>query len=59
MKDACIELETLGALQTLNAGDSLFYEETWETLRGEFPPTPATARAVLKQFFDNGESHGY
>jgi hypothetical protein len=49
VKDVCVELETLGPLKTLHQGDSTTFEETWEILTGDFPPTMKTARDVKKQ----------
>lgn len=46
VKDVCLELESLGSLQVLQPGDSLNHTETWEVLKGNYPPTLATARKV-------------
>lgn len=48
VKDVCLELESLGALQLLHPGDSLSHTETWEVLKGNYPPTLATARKVYE-----------
>ena len=50
VKDACIELETLGPLQRLQQGDSAAYNETWQITTGYFPPTLETARSVREQY---------
>lgn len=50
VKDACIELETLGPLQRLQQGDSAAYNETWQITTGHFPPTLETARLVLERY---------
>lgn len=49
IKDICIELESLGQLRTLNAGEALTHEETWEILAGEYPATVETARKICMQ----------
>ncbi len=49
VKDVCIEIESLGTLKTLHKGDSLTHDETWEVIKGNFPPTLETARAVCEQ----------
>lgn len=46
--DSCIELESLGVLNTLTTGDSLTHEETWHVTVGEFPATLETARMVYE-----------
>ena len=49
VKDSCIELETLGTLNTLNQGDSITLEETWEVISGDYPATLQSARDIAKQ----------
>jgi hypothetical protein len=49
VKDVCTELETLGALVTLQTGDSISLEETWEVTVGDFPATLESARKISKQ----------
>ena len=46
VKDVCIELELLGVLQTVQKGESVRLDETWEVLVGEFPATIETARII-------------
>ena len=46
VKDACIELELLGTMRTLEKGESVTLEETWEVIIGDFPPTLETARII-------------
>lgn len=48
VKDVCLELESLGALQWLQPSDSLSHTETWEVLKGNYPPTLATARKLYE-----------
>ena len=52
VKDTCIELEMLGGLVTLQTGDSVTLEETWEVTVGEFPANPESARKICKQLFN-------
>jgi hypothetical protein len=47
--DAYLELETLGRLTSLNPGESVTFEETWEVIPGDYPITYETARRVAKQ----------
>jgi hypothetical protein len=47
VKDVCLELETLGALRTLQKGGSAVLNETWEVIVGEFPANAETARIIL------------
>lgn len=49
VKDVCLELETLGALQTMQKGDSALLKETWEVIVGEFPVNAETARIILER----------
>lgn len=49
VKDSCVELETLGALTTLQPGESVTYEEIWEVHPGEYPAGLDTARAISRQ----------
>lgn len=47
VKDVCIELETLGALATLNPKESVTYEETWEVITDtEYSTTIDSARTI-------------
>jgi hypothetical protein len=46
---AYLELETLGTLISLNPGESVTFEETWEVIPGEYPITYETARAISQQ----------
>jgi hypothetical protein len=49
VKNTCLELETLGALKTLETHASVTYEENWEVLVGEYPVTLETARTIRKK----------
>jgi hypothetical protein len=49
VKDACLELETLGPLATLRRGESVSHEESWEILAGEYPSTLESARRIKEQ----------
>jgi len=49
IKDACIELESLGALRTLTKNESVTHEETWEVIAGEYPATLDSARMICRQ----------
>jgi hypothetical protein len=53
VREACVELETLGPLTTLEPGEFITYEETWEVSAGEYPVTLDTARTVSKQLSRN------
>jgi len=44
-----LELETLGQLVSLNPGESVTFEETWEVIAGDYPITYETARAISRQ----------
>jgi hypothetical protein len=46
VKDVCIELEILGSLKTLQKGESVTLNETWEVFVGEFPANLETARII-------------
>jgi hypothetical protein len=46
VRDVCIELETLGTLKTLQTGESVTLNETWEVVVGEFPANLETARII-------------
>jgi hypothetical protein len=46
VKDVCLELEVLGALKTLQKGESVTLKETWEVIVGEFPASIETARII-------------
>jgi hypothetical protein len=48
--DAYLELETLGKLAWLNAGESVTFEETWEVIPGAYSTTLDGARKVVKQY---------
>lgn len=43
VKDVCVELEILGKLKTLQKGESVTLNETWEVFVGDFPATLETA----------------
>jgi hypothetical protein len=47
--DSYLELETLGKLTSLNPGESVFFEETWEVIPGDYSITYETARTITKQ----------
>ena len=49
VKDAYVELESLGTLKMLNPGEFVTYEETWEVIVGDFPATTDSARNIVKQ----------
>ena len=50
VKDACIELETLGALTKLSPNENVTHEETWEVFTDmEYPATIESARAIREQ----------
>jgi hypothetical protein len=49
VKDACIELETLGSLKTFKPGESVMHEETWELFIGSYPAEVESARKILNQ----------
>ena len=44
-----LELETLGGLVSLNPGESVTFEETWEVIPGDYPITYETARTISKK----------
>jgi len=46
VKDVCLELETLGTLKTLQRGEKVTLNETWEVIVGEFPANLETARII-------------
>ena len=48
VKDACLELETLGPLTRLKKDESVTHEETWHVIAGEYPATPEEARDIIK-----------
>ena len=49
VKESCLELETLGSLTTLEPGEGMTYEETWEVTGGEYHATLESARTIRKQ----------
>jgi hypothetical protein len=49
VKDVCVELESLGTLKMLNPGEFVDYEETWEVIVGDYPPTMESARNIINQ----------
>ena len=51
--DAYLELETLGRLTSLNPGESVSFEETWEVIPGEYPITYETAHTIVRQLLLN------
>jgi hypothetical protein len=48
VKDVCLELESLGALQWLQPGGSLNHSESWEVRKGNYPRTLSTARTLYE-----------
>jgi len=61
VKDVCVELETLGPLATLQRGETVTHEETWQVFAGDYPPTLDGARKIKKQMLRsimNGEKNG-
>jgi len=46
VRDVCIELETLGTLKTLQRGESVMLNESWEVIIGESPANVGTARII-------------
>ena len=57
-----LELETLGPLVSLNPGESVTFEETWEVIPGDYPITYETARTISKTIISElkriGETYG-
>lgn len=49
VKDSCLELESLGTLKVLNPGEFAVYDETWEIMIGDYPPTMESAQSIIKQ----------
>jgi hypothetical protein len=49
VKDACVELETLGPLVRLKRGGFVTYEETWEVTVVDYPMTLQGARAIRQK----------
>lgn len=49
VKDACVELESLGTLKVLKPGEFMTYDETWEVKVGNFPRTLKSARKIIEQ----------
>jgi len=49
IKDACVELETLGISEMVQPGESVVHEETWEVFAGEFPATFEGARKIVEK----------
>jgi hypothetical protein len=49
VKDACIELETLGPLHTLKRNESITHQETWEVHVGDYAFTTDGVEKILKQ----------
>lgn len=49
VKDACIELETLGPLRTLRRNESITHNETWEVHVGDYAFTTDGVEKILKQ----------
>jgi hypothetical protein len=47
--DSYLELETLGELTSLDPGQSVSFEETWEAIPGEYPITYKMAHTIVKQ----------
>jgi hypothetical protein len=49
VRDAYLELETLGKLTWLNPGESVTFEESWEVIPGAYSTTLDDARKIMKQ----------
>ncbi len=49
VKDACIELETLGPLSTLKRNESVTHEETWEVHVGDYAFTTEGIENIFRQ----------
>jgi hypothetical protein len=57
VKDACIELETLGPMAKLNPNESVTHEETWEVFTDtEYATTIESARAICARLSLNNFS---
>ncbi|NJC98135.1 MAG: hypothetical protein C3F07_13720 [Anaerolineales bacterium] len=56
VKDVCIELETLGSLETLNPGESVMHEEVWEVFPGQYPATLESARRIKMQLIQTNSN---
>jgi hypothetical protein len=52
VRDAYLDLETLGELTWLDPGESVTFEETWEVMPGTYPINLEGARAIMKQLFN-------
>jgi len=52
VRDAYLELETLGKLTWLNPGESATFEETWEVTPGAHSINSEGARQIMKQFLN-------
>jgi hypothetical protein len=51
VRDAYLELETLGELTGLKPGDAVTFEETWEVIPGAYSVDVDGARKVMKQLW--------
>lgn len=49
VKDAFLELETLGTMRTLQRKESVSHEETWEVYVGEYPFTAQSIQKINEQ----------
>ena len=45
----CLELETLGTLKTLQRGESVTHDETWEVHVGNYPVTTEGIQKISRQ----------
>lgn len=50
VRDAYLELETLGKLTCLNPGEAVTFEETWEVIPGEYLINIEGARKIIEQY---------
>jgi hypothetical protein len=50
VKDACLELESLGPLTLLQPGESVTHGETWEVHTGNYPFKLEDARIINRQY---------
>jgi hypothetical protein len=49
VRDAYLELETLGKLTSLNPGEAVAFDETWEVIPGNYLVNPDGARNMIEQ----------
>lgn len=50
VRDACLELETLGPLALLNPGEAVMHAETWEVSIVDYSSTLEDARIISRQY---------